>query len=61
MATPLTNGLGNMFYATGPDVVLARVKGYRSWHYAKNKLHKGTVPDHTFFILPIKTFLFHIT
>jgi hypothetical protein len=59
-ATPLTNGLGDLSYATKPDGMLARVKGYGSCHYAKKKLHYGTMPDHTFFNLPIKTFLFHI-
>jgi hypothetical protein len=60
VATALTNGLGDLTYATRPDGVLARVKGYKPWHYAKKKLHDGTMPDHTFFILLIKTFLFHI-
>jgi hypothetical protein len=60
VATPLTNGLGDLSYATRPDGVLARVKGYRPWRYAEEKLHNGTMPDHPFFILPIKTFLFHI-
>jgi hypothetical protein len=59
-ATLLTNGLGSLSYATRSDGMLARVKGYRSWHYAEKKLHNGAVPEHTFFILPIKTFLFHI-
>jgi hypothetical protein len=59
-ATPLTNGLGTLSYAAGPDGMLARVKGYRPWHYAEKKLHNGTMPEHTFIILPIKTFLFHI-
>jgi hypothetical protein len=59
-ATPLKNGLGGLSYATRPDGTLARVKGYRPWHYAKKKLHNGAMPEHTFFILPIKTFLFHI-
>jgi hypothetical protein len=60
VATPLTNGLGNLSYATRLDGMLARVKGYRFWHYAKKKLHNGTMPEHTFFVLPIKTFVFHI-